>query len=154
MLEAGQPAPQFTSPNQDGKPVSLSDYLGRRNVLLYFYPKDDTPGCTIQANDFTRMADEFAQAGAAVIGVSRDDCDSHRRFVDKFGITIDLLADTEGDLCAAYDVWQEKEKDGVKKMGILRSTFLIDREGRLAYVEYGVDPRGHAEQILERVRGL
>jgi peroxiredoxin len=134
--------------------VSLADYTGRQNVVLYFYPKDDTPGCTIEANDFTRLAEEFAAADTVVIGVSKDSCESHQRFIDKYGLKVELLADTDGSLCERYGVWQEKEKDGVKKMGIVRSTFVIDKQGKLVYAGYGVSPQGHAEEVLERVRVL
>ncbi len=154
MLEKNQPAPAFSAPNQDGKTVSLSDYLGKKNVVLYFYPKDDTPGCTIEANDFTKLAGEFAKYDAVVIGVSKDTCESHRQFVDKYNLNVELLADTSGEICEAYDVWREKEKNGVKKMAIWRSTFIIDKNGNIAYAEYLVEPKGHAEKILEQVKNL
>lgn len=154
MLQTGQKAPDFTSVNQNNQSVSLSDYLGSKNVVLYFYPKDDTPGCTIEANDFTRLTDEFSQLDTVVIGVSKDSCDSHMAFIDKYGLKVELLADTSGELCAAYDVWREKEKNGVKKMGIVRSTFVIDKNGVLVEAQYGVDPNGHAEAILETVKQL
>ena len=154
MLQTGQKAPDFTSVDQNNQSVSLSDYLGSKNVILYFYPKDDTPGCTIEANDFTRLADEFSQLDTVVIGVSKDNCDSHMAFIDKYGLKVELLADTSGEVCEAYDVWREKEKDGVKKMGIVRSTFVIDKNGVLVEAQYGVDPNGHAEAILELVKQL
>ncbi len=154
MLQTGQKAPDFTSVNQNNQSVSLSDYLGSKNVVLYFYPKDDTPGCTIEANDFTRLTDEFSQLDTVVIGVSKDSCDSHMAFIDKYDLKVELLADTSGELCAAYDVWREKEKNGVKKMGIVRSTFVIDKNGVLVEAQYGVDPNGHAEAILETVKQL
>jgi peroxiredoxin len=134
--------------------ISLSDYRGSRNVVLYFYPKDDTPGCTIEANQFTELAGEFAGADTVVLGVSRDSCESHRAFIDKFGLKVELLADTSGELCDAYGVWQEKEKNGVKNKGIVRSTFVINKEGVLIEALYGVSADGHARQILEKVRGL
>ena len=154
MLQTGQKAPDFTSVDQNNQSVSLSDYLGSKNVILYFYPKDDTPGCTIEANDFTRLADEFSRLDTVVIGVSKDSCDSHMAFIDKYGLKVELLADTSGEVCEAYDVWREKEKNGVKKMGIVRSTFVIDKNGNLAAAQYGVDPNGHAEAILELVKQL
>ena len=154
MLQTGQKAPDFTSVDQNNQSVSLSDYLGSKNVILYFYPKDDTPGCTIEANDFTRLADEFSQLDTVVIGVSKDNCDSHMAFIDKYGLKVELLADTSGEVCEAYDVWREKEKNSVKKMGIVRSTFVIDKNGNLAAAQYGVDPNGHAEAILELVKQL
>lgn len=154
MLEINQPAPGFCSVNQDNETVSLSDFRGRNNVVLYFYPKDDTPGCTIEANQFTALASEFASADTVVLGVSKDNCESHQAFIDKFGLKVDLLADTTGELCDAYGVWQEKEKNGVKKMGIVRSTFIIDKEGMLVDLIYGVDADGHAQDVLEKVRRL
>lgn len=154
MLENNQPAPAFSAPNQDGDTINLADFRGMKNVVLYFYPKDDTPGCTIEANEFTALASEFAQADAVVLGVSKDDCASHQAFIDKFGLQVDLLADTSGELCEAYGVWQEKEKNGVKKMGIVRSTFVIDKQGMLVDAQYGVSPEGHAQAILAKVRSL
>lgn len=154
MLANQQAAPLFRSFNQNNHLVSLADYTGEKNVVLYFYPKDDTPGCTIEANDFTALASEFAALDTVVIGVSKDTCESHTAFIDKFGLKVDLLADTSGELCELYDVWREKEKDGVKKMAILRSTFIIDKQGKLVDVEYGVNHEGHAQAVLEKVRGL
>ncbi len=154
MLQTGQTAPDFSSVDQHEQIIKLSDYKDRNNVVLYFYPKDDTPGCTIEANDFTRYAADFAAHDTVIIGVSRDSCESHRAFIDKFGLTVELLADTDGKVCETYGVWQEKEKNGVKNMGIVRSTFVIDKKGVLAEAMYGVDPNGHAEAILEIVKGI
>lgn len=154
MLKANQTAPDFSSPNQDNEIINLSDYRGSKNVVLYFYPKDDTPGCTIEANDFTRLANKFSEVDCVVIGVSKDGCDSHLAFIKKFDLKLELLADTSGELCEAYGVWQEKEKNGVKKMGIVRSTFVIDKQGRLIEAAYFVDPNGHAQAILEIVENL
>ncbi len=154
MLEKSQPAPAFNALDQNGKPVSLSDYAGKKTVVLYFYPKDDTPGCTIEANDFTSLANEFSQVDTVVIGVSKDSCDSHTQFIKKFDLQLVLLADTSGEICESYGVWQEKEKNGVKKMGMVRSTFIIDKNGQLADVQYGVSPEGHAQDVLEKVKNL
>ncbi len=154
MLEINQTAPAFSSPNQSNEMINLSDYKNNKNVVLYFYPKDDTPGCTIEANQFTELASEFAKVDSVVLGVSKDSCESHRAFIDKFGLKVDLLADTSGELCAAYGVWQEKEKNGVKKMGIVRSTFVINKEGDLVDVIYGVSADGHAQAILDKVSQL
>ena len=154
MLEKNLPAPDFTSPNQHDDMVRLADYKGSSTVVLYFYPKDDTPGCTIEANQFTELATEFAEAGAVVLGVSKDSCQSHQAFIDKFGLKLDLLADTSGELCEAYGVWQEKEKKGEKKMGIVRSTFIINKEGILEEAMYGITADGHAREILDKVRVL
>lgn len=154
MLTPHSPAPEFTSPNQFDTPVNLAEFRGAKNVILYFYPKDDTPGCTVEANQFTALADEFTRLDTVVIGVSKDSCASHRAFITKYGLRVDLLADEDGSLCERYGVWQEKEKNGVRKMGIVRSTFLIDKAGNLAHVEYGVTADGHAKTMLEKVRAL
>lgn len=154
MLQPQQQAPAFSVENQNQQIVSLSDYQGKKNVVLYFYPKDDTPGCTIEANDFTKLAAEFAQFDTVVIGVSKDSCESHSAFIEKYGLKVELLADVDGKLCESYDVWREREKDGVKKMAILRSTFIIDKQGVLVDVMYGLTAEGHASVVLEKVRNL
>lgn len=154
MLKEKQAAPEFQSLNQDNEPVQLSDFKNKKTVVLYFYPKDDTPGCTIEANQFTELASEFAKLNSVVIGVSKDSCASHQAFIDKYGLKVDLLADTTGELCERYGVWQEKEKKGEKKMGIVRSTFLINKDGILEEAIYGVSAEGHAQEMLEKVRRL
>jgi peroxiredoxin len=154
MLEKMQKAPSFTSPNQDNQMLSLSDYFGKKNVVLYFYPKDDTPGCTIEANQFTGYSQEFAKLDTVIIGVSKDSCMSHQAFIDKYGLKLDLLADTSGELCEAYGVWQEREKNAVKSMAIIRSTFIIDKQGILLDVHYGVTAEGHALEVLEKLKSL
>lgn len=153
MLQVGQPAPGFNLPDADMEMVKLSAYKGK-NIVLYFYPKDDTPGCTIEAIDFSDHEDEFVRLDAVVLGVSKDDCISHAAFRDKHGLSVRLLADTEGEACAKYGVWQEKEKDGVKRMGIVRSTFLIDRHGILRHALYGVNPRGHAAEVINLINKM
>ena len=154
MLIPSQTAPSFNAIDQNNKAINSSDYMGKKNIVLYFYPKDDTPGCTIQANQFTSSVEGFTQADTVVIGVSKDDCQSHQAFIDKFDLKIELIADTDGKVCDDYGVWKEKEKNGVKKMGIVRSTFVINKEGKLVYVEYGVSPEGHAEKMLALVNNL
>jgi peroxiredoxin len=154
MLSANQIAPAFSTPDQNNTVVSLSDFAGKQNVVLYFYPKDDTSGCTIEANEFTALADKFAACDTVILGVSKDDCESHQAFIKKFNLNLALLADTSGELCEAYGVWQEKEKDGVKKMGIVRSTFVINKEGKLVVAEYQVAPQGHAQAMLDVVKDL
>jgi len=150
MLKKDQTAPAFSVLNQNNQTINLSDFNGSKNVVLYFYPKEDTPGCTIEANQFTELAAEFVNADTVAIGVSKDSCDSHQAFIDK----LDLLADVSGELCDAYGVWQEKEKNGVKKMGIVRSTFVIDKNGELVEVIYGVTADGHAQEMLSLVQTL
>ena len=154
MLARHQTAPVFSSHDQDGNIISLSDFKGKKNVILYFYPKDDTPGCTIEAKQFTELASEFADLDTIVIGVSKDSCESHQAFIDKYGLKLSLLADTDGELCRSYGVWQEKEKNGVKKLGIVRSTFLVNKQGMLEQALYGVYADGHAREMLEKVKQL
>jgi thioredoxin-dependent peroxiredoxin len=152
MLQINSRAPVFSTNNQNNKPINLTDFSEKKNIVLYFYPKDDTPGCTIEANQFTDLVDEFSKTDTIIFGVSKDDANSHRAFIEKFKLKIDLLADTDGKLCEAYDVWQEKEKKGVKKMGIVRSTFIIDTSGKLVDVEYGVTAEGHAKKVLDKIK--
>ncbi len=154
MLQKQQQAPLFSAPNQLNQLVNLSDFAGKKNVVLYFYPKDDTPGCTIEANDFTRLTEEFSKYDTVVIGVSKDSCESHIDFINKFGLKVELLADTTGELCESYDVWREREKNGVKSMAILRSTFIINKEGVLVEAVYGVNHEGHAEEVLEQIKNI
>lgn len=154
MLEKNQMAPEFSSVNQDNKVVKLSSFKGSKNIVLYFYPKDDTPGCTIEANDFTTMVNEFIALDTVVIGVSKDSCASHTDFIAKFDLKLDLLADESGELCIAYDVWQEKIKNGKTKMAILRSTFIIDKRGKLVEALYAVNHEGHAQAMLARIQQL
>jgi thioredoxin-dependent peroxiredoxin len=154
MLAKDQTAPLFSAPNQDNTLVNLADYRHQQQVVLYFYPKDDTPGCTIEANDFTKLANEFAKHQTLVIGVSKDSCDSHLAFIKKYGLNLQLLADTSGEICERYGVWQEKEKAGVKKFGIVRSTFIIDKNGVIKEALYGVSADGHAQQILEKIKKI
>ena len=153
MLKAGDVAPDFVLPDADMQMTDSSSLVGSPYVI-YFYPKDDTPGCTIEGIEFTELMGDFEALGVAVIGVSKDTCVSHAAFRDKYGLSIHLLADVEGQLCDAYGVWQEKEKNGEKKMGILRSTFIVDLEGRIRHAIYDVKPKGHAERVLELVRSL
>lgn len=153
MLEPGRPAPQFELPDADMNLVSLASFR-RHNVVLYFYPRDDTPGCTMEAIDFSELEDEFAKLKTVVLGVSMDDCLSHGAFRDKHGLSVQLLSDTEGEVCNRYGVLQEKEYEGRKKTCIQRSTFIIDRQGNVRHAMYGVTPRGHAAQVLGLVRTL
>jgi len=154
MLEENQIAPAFSATDQNNNIINSSDFIGKKNIVLYFYPKDDTPGCTIEANQFTAFIDEFTKADTIIIGVSKDDAQSHQAFIEKFGLKVELMADTDGKVCDDYGVWQEKEKNGIKKMGIVRSTFIIDKQGKLAFVEYGVNADGHAEKMLTKVKAL
>lgn len=154
MLEIQQTAPLFQSMNQNNQLISLADYAGEKNVVLYFYPKDDTPGCTIEANDFTALADDFAALDTVVIGVSKDSCSSHVDFINKYGLKVELLADTSGAVCESYGVWREREKNGEKFMAIIRSTFVIDKTGILVYVNNAVNHEGHAQEVLNAIKNL
>lgn len=153
MLQVGDKAPEFSLPSTDMVMRSLSDCSGQW-LLLYFYPKDDTPGCTIQATDFTDMLDEYTQAGIHVAGVSADSCHDHQAFRDKYGLQVNLLADVDREVSQAYGVIQEKEKDGVVKTGIVRSTFVIDPDGIVQYAEYSVAPKNHAAMMLEKIKQM
>ena len=154
MLQPGDPAPEFELPNADLEMTSFGDYRGNHHLVIYFYPKDDTPGCTMEAIDFSDRLEEFRQAGAEVIGVSMDNCLSHGEFRDKHGLEITLLADIEGELCRAFDVLREKEAHGERRLGILRSTFVVHRDGTIRHALYDVKPKNHAEEVLELVRAL
>jgi peroxiredoxin len=153
MLNAGDQAPEFNLPDADMEMADSADLAGNPYVI-YFYPKDDTPGCTMEGVEFSDLMGEFDTLNAAVIGVSKDTCVSHAAFRDKHGISVRLLADVEGQLCDAYGVWQEKEKNGEKRMGIVRSTFVVDAGGKIRHAMYNVKPKDHAEQVLELVRAL
>jgi peroxiredoxin Q/BCP len=155
MLKVGQPAPAFDLPDADLNVVSLDGYKGTNNVVLYFYQKDHTPGCTIEAIDFSELQDAFLGLDTVVLGVSMDDCMSHGSFRDKHGLAVQLLADAEGEVCTKYGVLQEKEVDGKsKKRCIIRSTFVIDKKGFVRHALYGVNARGHANEVLNLVKEL
>lgn len=134
--------------------VELSSFLGKKHIVLYFYPRDNTPGCTLQAAEFSDHEGEFGRCNCVILGVSRDDCLTHAEFRDKHGLSIGLLSDPEGEVCRRYGVLQEKEMEGRKKTGIVRSTFIIDRNGLLKHALYGVTSRGHAAEVLNLVKGI
>jgi peroxiredoxin Q/BCP len=153
--EVGADAPEFTLPTQtDDKPVSLADYRNKQAVVLYFYPKDDTPGCTKESCAFRDLQGEFAAAGAAILGVSADDVESHAKFAEKFHLPFPLLADTDSAVSTAYGVWKEKNNYGKKYMGIERTTFVIDKAGKIAKIYPRVSVDEHAEAVLETVKAL
>ena len=149
----GDIAPDVTLPRDGGNSVSLSDFHGKP-VVLYFYPKDDTPGCTKEAIGFTGMVDAFDAAGAVILGVSKDTVAKHEKFSAKHGLKIALLSDAEGDVCERYGVWVEKNMYGKTYMGIERATFLIGADGKIARVWNKVKVAGHAEEVLEAVKAL
>ena len=150
LLEIGDKAPAFKAQNQDGETVSLSDFKGSK-VVLYFYPKDDTPGCTKEACAFRDGWSKFKKRGVAVLGVSTDDAKSHRKFAEKFSLPFPLLADPEKKIVNDYGVWGEKSMYGRKYMGTHRVTYVIDEKGKIAAVWPKVKPEGHADEILEAV---
>ena len=148
MLEVGTKAPAFTLPDQDGKMVSLKDFKGQK-VVLYFYPKDNTPGCTKQACNFGELLPQFREKGAVVLGVSKDSVASHKKFQEKFGLPFTLLSDTELKVIQAYGVWQEKKNYGKVSMGVVRTTFIIDEAGKISHIMPKVKPDTNAAEVLE-----
>jgi peroxiredoxin Q/BCP len=153
MIEVGAKAPEFTVPRDGGGEVSL-DSLSGQAVVLYFYPKDDTPGCTKEAIAFTEHADAFGAANAVVLGVSKDTVAKHDKFRDKHGLKVALLSDENSDVCERYGVWKEKNMYGRTYMGIERTTVLIDASGTIARIWPKVKVAGHAEDVLEAVKAL
>ena len=152
MLELGMKAPDFTLQDKDGRAVSLSDFLGKR-VVLYFYPKDNTPGCTRQACAFAGVYEEFQKKGVEVIGISRDSVSSHVRFAEKHNLPFVLLSDPDLSAIRAYGVWQEKKLYGKVSMGVVRSTYLIDEQGVIEKVMPKVKPDTNAAEILAYLNG-
>lgn len=151
MLETGIKAPDFTLQDKDGNSVSLSDFLGKK-VVLYFYPKDNTPGCTRQACAFAASYDEFKKQNVAVIGISKDSTASHQKFADKYDLPFILLSDPELLAIQAYDVWKEKKMYGKVSMGVVRSTYIIDENGVIEKTMPKVKPDTNAAEILEYLR--
>ncbi len=147
-LQPGDPAPPFRLPDQDGAPVDLADYRGRK-VIVYFYPKDDTPGCTTEACQFNDSLGEFEGLGVDVVGISADDGDSHQRFRAKYDLRFRLLTDADNAIAEAYGAYGEKMLYGKPTVGTIRSTFLVDEEGRIERAWYGVRADGHAAKVLE-----
>jgi peroxiredoxin Q/BCP len=147
MLKEGDKAPAFKLETDEGETVSLKDFAGK-NVVLYFYPKDDTPGCTKEACDLRDNWARVKKAKAVVLGVSKDDVDSHRKFKAKYSLPFPLLADVDGKACEAYGVWQEKLNYGKKYMGIVRTTFIIGPEGKIRKIFPKVKVEGHVDEIL------
>lgn len=147
MLEVGTKAPEFTLPDQNGEMHTLSDYRGKK-VLLYFYPKDNTPGCTKQACGYSERLPQFQEKGAVILGVSKDSVASHKRFEEKQNLTITLLSDTERTVIEAYDVWKERKNYGKVSMGVVRTTYLIDEEGILISANDKVKAADDPEKML------
>lgn len=152
LLEAGSKAPDFALPNQDGQEVKLSDFAGQK-VVVYFYPKDSTPGCTRQASAFAAAYEEFTRLGVPVIGISKDSVKSHQNFIAKQNLPFLLLSDPDRQAIEAYGVWQEKKLYGKVSMGVVRSTFVIDENGVIEKVYPKVKPDTNAAEILEYLKG-
>ena len=150
MLKVGDAAPAFTAPSDSGQNLSLRDLRGKK-VILYFYPKDNTPGCTKEACDFRDAMDRLQSKGVAVLGVSPDSVASHQKFKTKYSLPFPLIVDEDHRIAEAYGVWREKSLYGRKFMGIVRSTFVIDDEGKIAEVRQKVKVNGHVESLLETV---
>ena len=148
MLKEGDDAPDFTTKNQNGEDIKLADLRGKR-VVLYFYPKDDTPGCTKEACSLRDSFDVFEEKGIKIFGISTDSEKSHQKFISKYSLPFDLLADTEKELVNAYGVWGEKMNYGKKYMGINRMTFLIDENGKIAKIFKKVKVDEHADEVLK-----
>jgi thioredoxin-dependent peroxiredoxin len=153
QLKIGDPAPDFTLPKNGGGALSLSDYRGKK-VVIFFYPQDNTPTCTLEAIDFSRRAAEFEKVGAVVIGISPDGIKSHDRFCAKHDLTTPLAADEEHKAIGAYGVWREKTTFGRTYMGVVRSTFLVDRNGRIAGIWDNVRLKGHVQAVLDAAKAL
>lgn len=155
MVSIGKLAPEFTLPDSDMKKVSLSDYKGSKNVVLYFYPKDYTSGATREAIDFTELSDEFDELDTVVLGVNRDGCMSHASFMDEHGLSVRLLSDIDGEVCGLYGVWQQVENMGDQNgKGIRRYTFIIDHQGVVRHVLPNDKSLGHAVKVLDLVKTL
>jgi len=153
MLHEGDKAPDFELPTENDDKLELSGFKGKA-VVLYFYPKDDTSGCTLEAKDFSRFAPDFRKAGVEVIGLSPDSVESHRKFSRKYDLAVRLAADVDKTVATAYGVWVEKSMYGRKYMGVERSTFLIDKSGRIAKSWRKVKVPGHAEEVLAAARAM
>ena len=154
MLHPGQAAPSFELPDADMQTVNLSTFKGKKHVVLYFYPRDGAPSCTMVTTDFSDHEEQFVKHDCVVLGVSRDDCLTHADFRDRNGVTIGLLSDPEGEVCRKYGVIQEKESEGVRRECLVRSTFLIDKKGVIRHAAYDVKARGHAAEVFDLVRRL
>jgi len=154
MLQVGQPAPEFSLPDADMEPFDFASLRGKHHAVLFFYPKDGTPYCTQEAIEFSDHEEEFLRAGAVIIGISRDDCMAHAEFADKHGISVRLLSDMDGKVGHQYGVYHYREHEGHKKLHVVRSTFVIDKQGIIRHALYDVTPKGHAAEIFQFVKGL
>ncbi len=148
MITEGDQEPKFELNDANGKQVKSSDFKGKKHVI-YFYPRDFTPGCTIEADEFSKEYQKFQKHGIEIIGISKDDVESHKKFVDKMNIPYVLLSDPEAEVCKKFGVWGKKQFMGKEYMGIQRSTFLVDEKGKIFKVFPTVKPKGHADEVLQ-----
>lgn len=153
MLELNELAPDFTLLDQNGNQHKLSDYRGKK-VILYFYPKDDTPGCTTEACQFNEILPNFQETEAVVLGISADTPESHKKFAEKYNLNFTLLSDPEKEVIQKYGVWKEKNMYGKKTFGIVRTTFIIDEEGKIRKIYHNVKADGHAQKVIEDIKTL
>jgi len=153
-LSEGQSVPLFSLPDADMEMFDLASVLGSHHVVLYFYPRDNTPACTRQAIDFSDHDADFAKEKCIVVGISPDDCLTHAEFRDQHGLLVELLADEDGDVCKLFGVWLSGQVEGVTKRSVRRSTFIISRDGVLRHVMHDVNPRGHAAEVFQLVKQL
>ena len=154
LLKTGESAPGFVLPDADMAPVDLSGYRGRKHVVLFFYPKDGTPCCVREVTEFSDHETDFDRQHCVLLGISRNDCLEHAEFRDREGISLALLSDADGTVCRQYGVWQAKTVDGHRKFGIVRSTFIIDRDGWIRHALYNVNYKGHALDVLRLVKEM
>ena len=152
MIKEGKKAPDFSGKNQDGKPVKLSSFKTKKNIVLYFYPKDMTPGCTTEACDFKDQFKKFKNT--IIIGISADSSERHQKFIDKYKLPFELIADEDKKICEKYGVWQEKKLYGKTYMGIVRSTFIIDKIGIVQKIFTKVKVKGHVDEVLESLKKI
>ena len=152
MVKEENKAPDFSGKNQDGKPIKLSSFRGKKKVVLYFYPKDMTPGCTTEACDFRDQFKEFKNT--VILGVSADSPERHRKFIDKYNLPFELIADENKKICTKYGVWQEKKLYGKTFMGIVRSTFVIDKVGTVKKILPKVKVKDHVEELVEILKNI
>ncbi len=154
VLKAGDDAPSFSLVSDSGETIDLQSFHGKNNVVLYFYPKDSTPGCTIEACEFRDASADLNKYDTVVLGLSKDSIKSHQRFIEKQGLNFPLLSDPEAEVCSAYGVFKLKKNYGREYMGIERSTFIIGKNGKIVQAYYGVKVKGHAADVLSVVQGI
>lgn len=154
MLQPGQPAPTFSLPDADMEDFDLASLRGKQHAVIFFYPKDGTPYCTREAIEFSDHESEFNRLDCVILGISRDDCLAHAEFRDKEGLSVRLLADVDGKVGHQYGVYHYREHDGHKKLAVLRSTFIVDKQGIIRHALYEVPPKGHAAEVFQLVKQL